>query len=85
MTNSSVSFQGFTQQNDTCDTSKLSQRGGSPQLFICPSRNNGWFCSAARAGCPAYCRVWLDAGCPYFDQMPPKTMRPISLYFSDDF
>ena len=32
MTNSSVSSQGFTHKNDTCDTSKLSHRGGSPQM-----------------------------------------------------
>ncbi len=36
MTNSSVSFQGFTQQNDTCDTSKLSHRRGSPQFVGMP-------------------------------------------------
>jgi hypothetical protein len=31
MTNSSVSFQGFTYKNDMCDTSKLSHLRGSPQ------------------------------------------------------
>ncbi len=31
MTNSSVSSQGFTHKNDTCDTSILSHRKGSPQ------------------------------------------------------
>jgi hypothetical protein len=32
MTNSSVSFQGFTYKNDMCDTSKLSHLRGSPQV-----------------------------------------------------
>jgi hypothetical protein len=31
MTNTTVSSQGFTHKNDTCDTSKLSHSRGAPQ------------------------------------------------------
>jgi hypothetical protein len=36
MTQSSVSVQGFTHKNDTCDTLKLSHPRGAPQKTVSP-------------------------------------------------